>query len=194
MLVVNLLGEPGAGKSVTAAGVFYELSINNFRAEVIPEVAKGYAWETPKDPATGRALSHPIFTQQIFLLGEQNRVLKRVEGQREIAIMECPLIMGAIYKPDDYFEHFVPLVLEQFHYYRNVNILLERTHAFDPEGRVHDESESSGVRSKLKDFLQQYNIPYVSMKTHENINKQIVKYIRDNYFPQRQLKTGYGTI
>jgi hypothetical protein len=193
MLVVNLLGEPGVGKSVTAAGLFFELSINNFKSEVIPEVAKGYAWETPKD-AQGKSLLHPIFGQQIFLLGEQNRMLERVKGQREIAIMECPLLMGAIYKPDNYFIHFTDLVLEQFHAYKNINIVLERAHNFDPQGRVHDESQSKEVRSKMFDFLNEHNIPYVTMRTNENIHRQIAKYIRDNFFPERSLKTNYGEI
>jgi hypothetical protein len=193
MLVVNLLGEPGVGKSVTAAGLFFELSINNFKAEVIPEVAKGYAWETPKD-AHGKSLMHPIFGQQIFLLGEQNRMLERVKGQREIAIMECPLLMGAIYKPENYFTHFTDLVLEQFHDYKNINIVLERSHNFDPQGRVHDELQSKEVRSKMFDFLNEHKIPYVTMRTNENIHRQIAKYIRDNYFPERSLKTNYGEI
>lgn len=190
MLVINLLGEPGVGKSSAAAGVYYELSVNAFKSEVVPEIAKGYAWETPKDN-NGKAMEHPIFKQQIFLLGEQNRVLERVNGKREIAIMECPLLMGAIYKADNYFNNFVPLVLEQFNMYRNVNIVLERSHNFDPEGRVHDEQQSKEVREKLFKFLNEHDIPFVVMKTHDDINKQIVKYIRDNYFPERMLKSDY---
>ena len=186
MLVINLLGEPGAGKSVTAAGLFYELSVNNFKAEIITEVAKGYAWETPK-AENGKALPHPIFGQQIFLLGEQNRWLARVKGQREIAIMECPLLLSAIYQPENYFESFNSLVLEQFNDYNNFNILLERNHDFDNDGRVHTEDESKLVRSKLKDFLHLYNIPYISVKTHKEINKELVKKIRNEYFPDRQL-------
>lgn len=193
MIVLNLLGEPGVGKSVSAAGIFYEFSINKFKSEVIPEVAKGYAWETPKD-SNGKALTHPIFGQQIFLLGEQNRMLERVIGQREIAIMECPLIMTAIYKPEEYFASFVPLVLEQFNSYKNINIVLERNHEFDPQGRIHDEVQAKEVKSKLIDFLDVHNITYVKMKTHDNINKQIVKYVRDHYFPERRLKSDFGEI
>jgi len=193
MLVINLMGEPGVGKSVTAAGVFYEFSINGFKSEIIPEVAKGYAWETPKDDS-GKPLLHPIFTQQIFLLGEQNRMLERVNGKRDIAIMECPLILTAIYQPEDYFKSFESLVVEQFNAYNNFNILLERNHEFDNEGRVHNENEATEVRSKLKDFLIKHNIPYIKMTTDDNINKNIVKKIRDEFFPQNVLKPSYDNI
>lgn len=195
MIVLNLMAEPGAGKSVAAAGVFYQFSINNFKSEIITEVAKGYAWETPKDEH-GKSLTHPIFgqNQQIFLLGEQNRMLERVIGQREIAIMECPLIMTAIYSPKEYFPSFVPLVLEQFNAYQNVNIVLERGHDFDPQGRVHDEPQSKDVKVKLIEFLDKNNIPYIKMKTHDDIDKQVVKYIRDKFFPNKLLKSVYGAI
>lgn len=186
MLVINLLGEPGVGKSVTAAGLFYELSINGFQTEIIPEVAKGYAWESPKDK-DGNLINHPIFTQQVFILGKQNRWLERVKGKREIAIMECPLLMGAIYKSENYLENFVPLVLEQFNTYNNLNIVLERNHKFDPQGRVHNEAQSNKVRSQMLDFLKEHNIPFHKFQTHKDINKEIVKFIRDNYFKDKIL-------
>jgi hypothetical protein len=193
MLVVNLLGEPGVGKSTTASGVFYELSVNGFRSEIIPEVAKGYAWETPKDN-NGKSLIHPIFGQQIFLLGEQNRYLERVIGQRDIAIMECPLIMTAIYKPEGYLESFDQLALEQFNVYNNINIVLERNHVFDPEGRVHDEQGALEVRNKLMKFLNDNKIPYVVIPTHRDVSKSIVKYIQENYFPNQELSKEYDDI
>ena len=194
MLVINLLGEPGVGKSSTSGGVFYELGVNNFRSEVVNEVAKGYAWETPKDPSTGKSLFHPIFGQQIFLLGEQNRWLERINNQREIAIMECPLLMMAIYKPENYLESFNSIVLEQFAKYNNVNIVIERNHKFDPQGRVHTEDDSKEVRSKLLSFMFEHNLPFVTIKTSRNINKKIVKYIQQNYFPDRVLLDDYKDV
>lgn len=186
MLVINLLGEAGVGKSVTAAGLFYDFSINGFKAELISEVAKGYAWENQKD-STGKILTHPVFSQQIFILGKQNRWLERVVGKREIAIMECPLIVGAIYHQDPSLKSFIPLVLEQFNKYNNVNILLERNHIFDPEGRNQKEDEALNIRNKMITFLDDNNIPYKKFKTHYNIKNDIIKYIRDEYFPDRKL-------
>lgn len=184
MLVINLLGEPGVGKSLTASGLFYLLGVNQYRAEIVSEVAKGYAWETPKDK-DGNALLHPIFGQQIFLLGEQNRFLERLNGKRDIAIMECPLIMMAIYEPENYFKNFKSLVLEQFNHYNNVNILLERNHNFDKDGRVHNEDESKEVRKKLIDFLENNQISYKKMTTNPNIHQEIYEYITSNFINKK---------
>lgn len=176
MLVVNLFGEPGAGKSVTAAGIFYELSIRGIKVEIIQEVAKGYAWETPKD-SFGNALPHPIFTQQVYLLGEQNRLLERVVGKVQVAIMECPLVMTSIYRPDNYLPSFDNLALEQFNMYNNFNILIKRSHSFDKEGRVHNEQQAIEVRSKLVKYLEANNLEFVSYTTNPNISRELAEII-----------------
>lgn len=186
MWVVNLLGEPGCGKSVTAAGVFHTLAINGFQAELVQEVAKAYAWETPKDK-DGDLLVHPIFKQQVYLLADQNRSLERLRGKREVAISECPLIMNMVYAPKNYLPSFKSIVLEQFNSYQNINILLQRNHDFDSEGRIHNESQAHGVREELVNILEENNIDYVVMKTHKKISEEISLYIRDNYFPHHKL-------
>jgi hypothetical protein len=178
MLVVNLLGEPGVGKSVTAAGLYYLLSINGHRSEVIPEVAKGYAWDTPKDH-TGKSYKNPVFDQQVFLLGKQNRLLERVKGKVDIAIMECPLILMDLYKPENYLKDFTNLVLEQFHRYNNFNIVIERNHNYNPNGRLQNEEEAKEVKNKLISFLQQHNIEYITLKTDKEINQKIFNMIID---------------
>lgn len=193
-LVINLLGEPSVGKSSASGGAFYEFAVNNFKSEVVNEVAKGFAWETPKDPVTGNALQHPIFGQQVYLLGEQNRWLERVDKNRDCVIMECPLIMTAIYQPDNYYKSFTPIVLDHFRSYRNVNFLIQRNHDFDPAGRVHNEKEALEVRNKLIKFMEQHELPYIQIKTSRDINKRIVKYVQQNYFPEKPLLEDYKDV
>lgn len=178
MNVINLMGEPGVGKSVTAAGIYYQMSIEGLKIEIVPEIAKGYAWETPKNK-NGESLVHPVFSQQIFILGEQNRMLERIKGKRDFAIMECPLIMGAIYQPQGYFSHFTPLVLEQFNAYNNINVLLERQHRFDEMGRIHNEEQANQIKKDLILFLDQNKIPYVKFTTHKEIHLEITEYIKN---------------
>lgn len=190
MLVVNLLGEPGAGKSVTSAGLFYEMCINGYRAELIPEVAKGYAWETPKDK-DGNSMLHPVFNQQILLLGEQNRLLERVKGKRDIAITDSPLILPILYQPPGYFKTFETISIEQFNAYNNFNILLERNHKFDGEGRVHNEEQSNEVKANLKSLLNKHNIPYLTLRTHDQISKEIMHIIQYKFYDETGLKSEY---
>ncbi len=180
MIVINLLGEPSSGKSVTAAGLFYELSIHNYSAEIIPEVAKPYAWEAPI--INGIPIKHPIFEQQVLLFGEQHRNLVRVEGKREIAIMECPLLMSVVYQEDNFYPEFEPLVMKHYHKFHNINIVIERSHNFDQEGRVHTEKDCFAIRDKITHTLEKYKLPYKKFKTNPHIKDEIFKYLNENEF------------
>ena len=180
MKVINLIGEAGVGKTTTAAGIFHNLSIKGYKSEYVPEIVKGYAWETPKD-SNGKSLVHPIFKQQVYILGEQNRHLERLREHRDVAIVESPLILTAIYKPDNYLDSFENIVLEMFNTYDNVNIVLERTHNYDTNGRVQTEEESKTIRKLLLNYLDRNNIEYVLFKTHKKISKEITKYIIKNH-------------
>ena len=45
MIVVNLYGGPGSGKSTTAAGIFSELKMLGLNTELVTEYAKDKVWE-----------------------------------------------------------------------------------------------------------------------------------------------------
>lgn len=45
MLIVNLFGAPGAGKSTLAAYVFAKLKMAGVNAELVTEFAKDKTWE-----------------------------------------------------------------------------------------------------------------------------------------------------
>lgn len=45
MVVVNLFGEPGAGKSTGAAYIFSALKMHGINAELVTEYAKEKVWE-----------------------------------------------------------------------------------------------------------------------------------------------------
>ena len=50
MVVVNMFGVPGAGKSTGAAFVFAKLKMMGINAELISEFAKDKVWEESKAP------------------------------------------------------------------------------------------------------------------------------------------------
>ena len=48
MLVVNLFGAPGAGKSTGAAYIFSKLKMSGINVELVTEFAKDKVWEESK--------------------------------------------------------------------------------------------------------------------------------------------------
>lgn len=49
MLVVNLFGTPGAGKSTGVAYIFSNLKMRGINAELVTEFAKDMVWEDNKE-------------------------------------------------------------------------------------------------------------------------------------------------
>ena len=101
MLVVNLFGPPGAGKSTGAAYVFSKLKLAGVNAELVTEFAKDKVWEDNK-----LALAN-----QAYLFGEQYYRLTRLGGKVDVAVTDSPLLLSNFYVNDvvlgDEFEELV---------------------------------------------------------------------------------------
>ena len=71
MLIVNLYGAPGAGKSTGAAYVFSQLKMHGINAELVTEFAKDKVWEESK----------AVFQNQAYIFGKQYFRISRVQGK-----------------------------------------------------------------------------------------------------------------
>lgn len=176
--VVNILGEPGSGKSLTSAGLLYQLGIRGHKVELVQEAAKDHVWEAIR--VDEKKIPPYILSDQLFLFSEQNRRIERLRGQREIAIVECPLLMSLVYRRDGYYSNFDKLVLEVYNSYNNINIFLERNHTYDQDGRVQNEQETNSLREEIIKVLDKNLITYKIFKTHKLIDLEIADYI-ENY-------------
>lgn len=174
--VVNILGEPGSGKSTTTAGLTAQLAIKGYQVELVQEAAKDFVWEASKNE-NNEIIPPYILSDQLFLFSEQNRRIERLRYKREYAIVECPLLMSLIYKSDNYYKSFDDLVLEVYSSYNNINILLERNHSYDKVGRIQSEEETNMVRNRIMNVLNLYGIEYKVFKTHKRITEEIADYI-----------------
>lgn len=176
LTVVNILGEPGSGKSTSTAGIFSELSMRGYRSEIVQEAAKDFIWEGVKNDS-GVLIPPYILSDQMFLFAEQNRRIERLREQREIAIVECPLLMSLLYVKKNYYPSFENLVLEVHNSYNNINILLERKHDYDDEGRVQTEDESKEMKKVIENLLLKHNVPFVKFETHRKIAIEVADYV-----------------
>lgn len=92
MLVVNLFGAPGAGKSTGAAYVFSQLKAAGINAELVTEFAKDKVWEETK----------AVFDNQAYIFGKQYFRISRLEGKVDVVITDSPILLSAFYNKNDH--------------------------------------------------------------------------------------------
>ena len=173
MQVINLFGPPGVGKSVVSAFIYAELAKNNLNVELCQEYAKQLVYEQR---------TNLLKTDQLYILANQNRKLNILQNQNlDYAIIDSPLFLQLIYNnPDNLSQDiFEPLVIELFNKYNNINFLLERGKEYDYQtvGRIHTKEESDKIGGRIKEKLDQYNIPYFSLKSNSRTVNKIVSKI-----------------
>ena len=84
MKVVNLIGGPGTGKSVTAASLFAKLKKQGINCEYVTEFAKDLVWSE----------RFPEMKDQIYIFGKSYHKLWKLDGKVDVAILDSPLILS----------------------------------------------------------------------------------------------------
>jgi len=88
MLVINIFGGPGVGKSTLAAEVFAHFKKNKLNIELVTEYAKDLVWEERNN----------ILKDQLYILAKQNRRLERLRNKGiDVVVTDSPLLLGKIY-------------------------------------------------------------------------------------------------
>lgn len=147
MKVINLFAGPGAGKSTTAAGLFYAMKRQGLSVELVTEYAKEKVYENALE----------IMSDQLYLLAKQNRKLERLRDKVDYCITDSPLLLCAYYGKNYglHPEIVCPLAHQVFETYDNLIIFLKRTKPFDPRGRLGSERSALeadvAIREMLKD-------------------------------------------
>jgi hypothetical protein len=143
--VINLIGGPSTGKSLTAFLLFAKLKLAGSVVEYVPEYAKKLVW----------AKKFSILNEQYYVSRKQYESLKDVYGKVEFVITDGSLVHGLYYNkfnPSnvsklDVTEH---KILEYYDAFDNINIYLKRVNfKYEPEGRTQTEEEAKAIDSEL---------------------------------------------
>ena len=91
MILVNLFGAPGAGKSTGAAYIFSQLKMRGINAELVTEFAKDKVWEGSK----------AVFENQAYIFGKQYFRISRCADQVDVIVTDSPLLLSILYNNDE---------------------------------------------------------------------------------------------
>lgn len=154
MIVVNLFGVPGAGKSTGAAYIFSQLKMKGVNCELVTEFAKDKVWED----------NNEVFKNQAYIFGKQSFKVSRCDGKVDVVITDSPLPLSIFYNNDPRLtENFNKSVMDVFNSYTNLNYLLLRTKPYNPIGRHQSEEESDALKQPMIELLTFRDIPYTEV-------------------------------
>lgn len=140
--IINLYAGPGAGKSTTAAGLFFLMKSAGESVELITEYAK----EKVYDGFLG------CLEDQIYIFGKQQRRAKRLVGSVEYAITDSPLLLSVLYNKD-LSHNFESLVKETYYSYTNLDFFINRVKPYIKIGRHQEEYQAISLDIKLRKLL-----------------------------------------
>lgn len=174
-IVINLFGEPSAGKSTSAMDITARLKRKGINAEYVSEFAKDKVYENNSE----------VFKHQEYLFGKQSFKMGRVRDKVQVIVTDSPLILNIIYNQNTVLgNEFNNTVLNVYNSYNNRNYLLTRSHPYENEGRFQNEEEAQEVRNQIIERMKEFDIDYTLIVSSEEncecIANRIAKEIKEN--------------
>lgn len=150
--IVSLYGGPGAGKSTSAAYLYYLMKASGVNAELVREYVKDWAWE-------GRKINT---YDQIYFLGKQVRKESMLFGKVDWLVTDCPIMMSQYYASvyctpglaegiRAAVQAFYQQTLDDGH--EHYHVLLTRTKPYVAEGRYQTEAEAKEIDKGVAKML-----------------------------------------
>jgi nicotinamide riboside kinase len=151
MLVIDIYGGPGCGKSTAAAGIFNKLKKKQVECELVREYAKDLTWLE----------SFGVLKNQLYVAGKQVHRQYMVNGKVDVIITDSPFLLSLIYAGWGCTPSFKPFLLEVYDLFDNMNFFLERGVSYNPNGRNQDEAGAREKDRQILDFLNENNLEYI---------------------------------
>lgn len=151
MILVNLYGAPGSGKSTGAAYIFAKLKMAGVDAELVTEFAKDKVWEESKE----------AFNNQAYLFGKQYFRISRCADKVDVIVTDSPLPLSVFYNTTGTLgQEFNEMVIKVAESFNCKNYLLHRVKPYNPNGRFQNEEESDKLADDLWNFLMMWDIEF----------------------------------
>lgn len=139
MIVINLWGAPGCGKSTAAAFLFSRLKSLGVNVELVTEFAKDLTWEERNE----------ALKNQLYVSGIQSFRISRLDGRVDVVITDSPVPSGIFYVPENEKEIIRPVLYHEFNKYMNINFLMTRDKPYASYGRSQSEEESNALAKEI---------------------------------------------
>jgi len=169
MILVNLYGGPGVGKSTAAAFIFSQLKMKGVNVELVTEFAKDKVWEENKE----------VFNNQAYIFGKQYFKITRCMDKVDVIVTDSPLLLSIIYNDSVVLgEEFNTLVRKVVNSFNTKNYFLTRNFKYENVGRRHNEEEANDLQDRIYQLLIDENVNFLigesSTATYNNIVQNVL--------------------
>lgn len=147
MIVVNLFGGPGCGKSTGAAYVFSRLKEARVNVELVTEFAKDLTWD-----------KSDALNDQLYVFANQfHRLYRCQKAGVGVVVTDSPLLLSNLYR-DKHNPVFVKPFTDYVEYchgvFDNLNYFIRRVKPYNPCGRREDEASAKEMDEKILTVLK----------------------------------------
>jgi predicted ATPase len=135
MILIDLYGGPGAGKTTLSYYLVYRLKMAGIRTELVGEAAREHHIY---NSAPGN-IAPPLLDNQILLAGQQfERIFRLQRHDFEVAVNDSPLIQGMLYcEGQIYHDNLKKTIRSVEGYFETYKVMIyPRPGSYDPESRV----------------------------------------------------------
>ena len=159
-ILINIYGGPGAGKSTTAAGVFYELKMIGYDCGLVTEMATELVYDE----------AFNVMNDQIYLFGEQWHRTFRMLGKVDFIVTDSPLLMNIVYNrfKDEEFDKFI---YSRIHKLKSLDFFINRSDAFSEVGRIHNLEQSKELDKTIKNLAKKNDIALIEVEQENSVSK-----------------------
>ncbi len=175
LIVINLFGSPGIGKSSLKGGLFWHMKSRHESVEEIQEYAK-YLVITDR--------TWQLREEQLYLFAKQHHSMFILRGKYKYCITDSPLLLTSFYAAKDATPPaFYDCVNQYNATFKNINFFVCRdltnpNEVFEDGGRIHNREDSIEGERAQRQFLSDLNVPYVDIQLNSDAPAKIYEYIK----------------
>jgi predicted ATPase len=176
MILINLCGGPGAGKTTLSYYLAYRLKAAGIRTELVGESAR----EHHIYDSTPGTVAPPLLDNQVLLAGQQFERVKRLKRHNfEAAVCDSPVEQGLLYCPDHiYFKNLKATIDDLMKEFEPevYNVWINpRPGSYDPESRVQrTEAEARSLDKTVRKLLKNKFWKEINWDEEEKLGDAVV--------------------